>query len=94
MPPEVKEILLHAIMNPVTLLVGYWLGRKADQTQKLVIAAFIAAIAGTIYAWLRMQFGFAEPRPRLIAGILVASCLLGFAWSWLGYWTRRYRGGA
>lgn len=92
MPPEVKVILLLAIMNPVTLLAGYWLGRKADQAQKVVIAAFIAAMAGTVYVWLLMKLGFAENRPRLIAGVLVASGIIGLAWSGLGYWTRRHRG--
>ena len=91
MPPELKEILMHAIMNPVTLLAGYWLGRKADQVQKLVIAAFIAAIGGTIYTWLRMKFGFTPDEPRLIAGILVASGLMALIWSGLGYWTRQFR---
>jgi peptidoglycan biosynthesis protein MviN/MurJ (putative lipid II flippase) len=91
MPPEVKIILMHAIMNPATLVVGYWLGRKADQVQKVVIAAFIAGLAGTVYAWLIMKLGFAENRPRLIAGVLVASGIMGIVWSWLGHWTRGHR---
>ncbi|MFM9942732.1 MAG: hypothetical protein ACKVP7_24920 [Hyphomicrobiaceae bacterium] len=91
MPPELKDILLLAVMNPATLMAGYWLGRRADQVQKLVIAAFIAAIVGTIYVWLLMRFGFFKSQPRLVAGVFIASALLGGGWSWLGYWTRRHR---
>lgn len=91
MPPELKQILLLAFVNPATLLAGYWLGRHADQVQKLAIAAFIAAAAGTFYVWLLMRFGFVESQPRLVAGVFIASAILGGLWSWLGYSTRPYR---
>ena len=93
MPPEVQDILLLAIMNPATLVVGYWLGRRADQMQKLIIAAFAAAFAGTFYAWVLMRFGFTAAQPKLLSGIFIASGVIGLAWSWLGHWTRRHRGG-
>ena len=48
MPPELKDVLLLAIMNPATLAVGYWLGRSSDQAQKIAIAAFVAAALGMI----------------------------------------------
>lgn len=91
MPPELKEILVLAAMNPATLLTGYWLGRHADQPQKIAIAAFIAAAAGTAFVLLVMWFGFAKWQPRLIAGVFIASAILGVFWSSFGYWTRKYR---
>lgn len=92
MPPELKDVLLLAIMNPATLAVGYWLGRSSDQAQKIAIAAFVAAIAGTIYVWLLMYFGFAAWKPRLVAGVFIASAILGAGYACFGYWTRRFRG--
>ena len=91
MPPELKDILILAIMNPATLVAGYWLGRSSDQAQKIAIAAFIAAIAGTIYVWLLMYLGFSAWRPRLIAGVFIASAMLGAGYAGFGYWTRRFR---
>lgn len=91
MPPELKQILLLAIANPATLAAGYWLGRRADQIQKLVVVAFAAGAAGTVYVWLLMRFGFAAAQPRLFAGVFIASAIVGGLWGWLGYWTRGYR---
>ena len=39
MPPELKDILLLAIMNPATLAAGFLIGRRADQAQKIIVAA-------------------------------------------------------
>lgn len=93
MPPELKSVLLLAAMNPATLVVAYWLGRRADQRQKIVLAAFAAALAGTVYTWLLMRFGFIDARTRLLAGVFVASAPMGIVWAALGYWTRSHREG-
>lgn len=91
MPPELKQILLLAMVNPATLAAGYVMGKRANQLQKLVVAAFVAGAAGTFYVWLLMRFGFVASEPRLIAGIFIASAVTGGLWSIFGYWTRRYR---
>lgn len=85
MPQELKDILLLALMNPATLVVGYWLGRRADQVQKTVIAGFAAGLAGAVWAWLQMQLGFTTAQPKLLSGILVVSIIIGALWAWLGY---------
>lgn len=91
MPPELKTIFVLAFMNPATLLAGYWLGRHSDQPQKIAVAAFMAAIAGTAFVVVTMYFGFAAWQPRLIAGVFIASMLLGALYASLGYWTRQHR---
>lgn len=90
-PPEVKEIALLAVMNPAALLAGYWLGRRADQPQKLVIVGLASGVFGVGWAWLLMRFGFATPRPSLLPGVLIACMVLGLGWGGLGYWSRRHR---
>lgn len=92
MPPELREILLLGIVNPATLIVGYWLGRRADQLQKAVVAGFVAGLAGTVFAWLLMRLGYTPDNPRLHGGIFVTSLLAGTAWAGLGYWLRNLRG--
>ena len=84
-PPELRDVLMLALANPATLGVGYWLGRRADQPQKIAVAALVAGVAGTAFAWLAMRTGLTEAKPRLLAGALVASVLAGAGWAWLGY---------
>jgi hypothetical protein len=84
-PPEVIEIVTHAVMNPGTIVTGYLIGRKADQPQKIIVGAFAAGIAGILFAWLVMKIGLSPDRPKLFPGILVLSFLLGAGWAWLGY---------
>lgn len=88
MPPDLKDVLLLAFMNPATLAVGFMLGRRADQIQKIVLAVFVAGIAGTLFAWALMLTGLFEPKVRLLGGVFVASAVLGIVWAWIGFATR------
>lgn len=88
MPPDLKDVLLLAFMNPATLAAGFLLGRRADQIQKIVLAVFVAGIAGTLFAWLLMVTGLFAPKVRLLGGVFVASALFGMIWAWIGYATR------
>ena len=90
-PPEVLDILLLALFNPATLIVGYWFGRNADQAQKIVVGAFAAGIAGTGFAWLVMRFGQTTGTPKLLSGIFVIAAIAGLGWARLGYWVRQNR---
>lgn len=89
MPPELKEVLLLAIMNPAALAAGVLVGRRADQAQKIIVGGFAAGIAGAIFAGLLMAVGLYPPEVRLLSGVFVASALLGLAWAWIGFITRR-----
>ena len=88
LPPELKDVLLLSIMNPATLAAGYMIGRRADQVQKVVVAAFVAGIAGVVFAGLLMLTGLYPPKVRLLSGVFVASAIAGIAWAWVGYVTR------
>ena len=90
-PPEVKDILLLALVNPATLAVGYWFGRRADQVQKIVVGGFAAGLAGTVFAWLVMTFGNTTGTPKLLSGIFVVAAVAGLGWARLGYWVRQNR---
>lgn len=87
MPPELKTILLLSILNPAALIVGYLVGRRADQPQKILIAGFVAGIAGAVFVRLAMAVGLTSAHPRLIAGILIASALVGTLAAWIGWRT-------
>ena len=88
LPPELKDVLLLAIMNPATLATGFLIGRRSDQVQKVVVAAFVAGIAGVLFAALLMATGFYPPKVRLLSGVFVASALAGVVWAFIGYATR------
>lgn len=92
MPPvplELKLVLMHGLLNPAALWIGYVLGRslgkRQDQRQKLVVAGIIAGVAGLVFTWLIMLFGFAEARWKLLPGILVLAMVLGGAAAAFGY---------
>ncbi|MDX2156751.1 MAG: hypothetical protein SFW09_09590 [Hyphomicrobiaceae bacterium] len=85
MPPDLKDVLLLALANPAMIAVAYWLGRKADQRQKIVVAALVAGIAGVAFAGLLMLLGLVEPKVRLLSGVFVSACLGGLAWASLGF---------
>jgi len=84
-PPEVIEIIVHAVMNPGTIAAGYLIGRHADQPQKIIVGAFAAGVAGVLFALLIMKIGLSPDRPKLFPGIFVLSFVLGALWAWLGY---------
>ena len=45
-PFDPQTVVLLGALNPVTILVAFLLGRKADQWQKIPVAAFAGAFAG------------------------------------------------
>lgn len=84
-PPELIEILQLAALNPATLGVGYFMGRRSDQRGKVVVVALAAAIAGTVFAVLLKLVGVIDTPARLYSGIFVASCVFGAVWGAIGY---------
>lgn len=92
-PPDLTDVLLLAAVNPATVAAGYYLGRRANEKQKLVLAPFVAGIAGALFALILMKTGLYEQKIRLLAGIFVASAVLGTGWAWLGFTAKRWSEG-
>ncbi len=88
-PGETWTILAWALLNPVVVLVAAWLGRKADQWQKVAIAAFGGAISGVVTAAIGQNLGLINLLPRSFAGIFVAASCLAVVAAAVGYATRR-----
>jgi hypothetical protein len=92
-PPTIEaeipllSILLYAVLNPATILVAFWLGRKADQFGKLLIAAFAGAFAGVAVLYFAALFGIssAPTLGRAAAGIFVVSLVAGLIYARIGY---------
>ncbi len=80
---ELRALLLFAAINPAVFVVGLWLGRQADQWQKVPVAAFAAALAGAVLVWLAARAGIGNfPRlGRAGAGFFVAHFFVGLLWA-------------
>ncbi len=79
-----------AALNPAIIIVAFLLGRRADQWQKLIVAAFAASLAGFALYWIVVAVGF-MPVHALggEAAQLVMGFFLGLVWASLGYWLAR-----
>ena len=89
-PFDPWTLVLISLLNPAVIAVAFLMGRRADQWQKLIVAAFAASLTGFILYWLVAELGLL-PIHALggEAAILVMQLLLGFVWAGLGYWLRR-----
>lgn len=79
-----------ALLNPVVIVVAVMMGRRCDQWQKLILAAFVAAISGFAVYWLAAAVGLL-PIHALggEAALLTVQFVAGLAWAALGYWIAR-----
>ncbi|MGI9404042.1 MAG: hypothetical protein ACR2OF_06000 [Hyphomicrobium sp.] len=83
-------LILIALFNPAVIVVAFVLGRRADQWQKLLVAAFAASLAGFILYWIVTTVGLLPVRALGgEAGIVLLQILFGLIWAVIGYWTRR-----
>ena len=89
-PFDPWTLVLISLLNPAVIAVSFWMGRRADQWQKLIVAAFAASLSGFILYWLAAELGLL-PIHALggEAAILLMQVLLGLVWASLGYFTRR-----
>jgi hypothetical protein len=86
-PFDPVTLILISIFNPAVIVVAFLMGRRADQWQKLIVAAFAASLAGYALYWLVAALGF-MPVHALggEAAILIMQFFVGFVWAALGYW--------
>ena len=85
-PVDLRDVFLTALLNPAVVVVAFCMGRRADQWQKLPVAAFAAALAGSVllYVAIRLDIGLVAAVGRAAAGIFTAQFLLGLVWAYLG----------
>jgi hypothetical protein len=89
-PFDPFALVLIALLNPVVALVGFLMGRSADQPQKILVAAFAAALAGSVMIWIVTRLQILPARGSGgEAGLLVLQMLFGLGWAFLGYSLRR-----
>jgi hypothetical protein len=90
-PVDLMAVLLTALLNPVVVVVALSLGRRADQWEKLPLAAFAAAFAGSAAVYIAVWMGVTGVAGvgRAAAGVFVSQFLLGMAWAGLGYCTKQ-----
>ena len=75
-----------AVLNPAVIVIAIYLGRTADQWQKLPIAALAASLAGMALYWLGGQVGlFAIHALGGEGAIFIVQCIAAFVWASLAY---------
>jgi hypothetical protein len=89
-PFDPLSLLFIALLNPVVALVGFLMGKKADQPQKLIVAGFIASAAGSAAFWLVTWLRLMPVRGSGgEAGLFVIQLVLGTIWAAIGYYLGR-----
>lgn len=82
-------LVLVAALNPAVVAVAFMMGRRADQWQKLIVAAFAASVAGFLLYWLGGQVGLFSVRALGgEAAIFMLQFVFALGWAALGYWIR------
>jgi hypothetical protein len=86
-PVDLKAVLLTALLNPAVPIVALWMGRHADQWQKVPIAAFGAAAIGSALIYIAVRLGVAGVAGvgRAAAGVFITQFLFGLVWAAIGY---------
>jgi hypothetical protein len=86
-PVDLNGVLLTALLNPVVIVVAFWMGTSADQWQKIPLAAFAAAVAGIAAVYIAARMGLAGlvRTARASAGIFIAQFVFALAWAYAGY---------
>ena len=88
-------IAMIALLNPVVIAVGLWLGARCDQPQKLPIAGFAAAVAGIALVWVAayLRLPYVGDAARAAGGLLVAQMVAGTIWASMAFVYVRSRSG-
>jgi hypothetical protein len=86
-PVDIVAVILIALLNPAVIVVAVWLGRRADQPQKLPVAAFAAALAGSILTYVAVRLGLTGVKQvgRAAAGVFAAQFVFALAWAYLAF---------
>ena len=89
-PFDPMTLFLIALFNPAVIIVAFAMGRRADQWQKIIVAAFAASLAGFILYWIVAEVGLMPVRALGgEAGIVLMQFLFALVWATVGYMMRR-----
>jgi hypothetical protein len=93
-PFDPATLVKIALFNPVVIIIAFMMGRRADQWQKIVVAAFAASCAGYLLYWLVAAVGL-MPVHALggEAAVVLMQFLFGLVWAGVGYWLSPLRRG-
>lgn len=93
--PDVSLALIAAIavLNPLVIAVGAWMGARCNEVEKLPIAGFAAAVAGMALVWVAAwaKMPYVLDAARAAGGILVAQFAAGTLWASIAYWWAKRR---
>ena len=79
-------LALVAALNPAVIIVGFWMGLKADQWQKLIVAALAASLAGFLLLYFAVFVGAIHASSiGGEAGIVLLQVIFGLLWAVAGY---------
>ena len=89
-PFEPTKLVLISLLNPVVIAVAFFMGHRADQWQKILVAAFAASCAGYLLYWLVAAIGL-MPVHALggEAALVLMQFLFGLVWATIGFWLFR-----
>ncbi|MGD9784872.1 MAG: hypothetical protein AB7E80_13635 [Hyphomicrobiaceae bacterium] len=79
-------LALVAALNPAVIVVGFVMGLKADQWQKLIVAALAASLAGFLLIYFAVLVGAVHANSiGGEAGIVLLQVVFGLFWATAGY---------
>jgi small neutral amino acid transporter SnatA (MarC family) len=94
----VQLIAFYAFINPATIIVALYMGLRADQPQKIPVAALMSGIAGMALVGLvgtlsrGAGWNISIGHERAAGGMFIALLLVGMIWSAIAYlWRARRR---
>lgn len=85
-PFDPSALVLIALLNPAVIAVAFFMGRAADQWQKIVVAGFAAACAGALLIWVATFLKLLPARGvGGEAGLFAIDLVFGIIWAAIGY---------
>lgn len=85
-----QTLVLLSLLNPAVIAVAFWMGRNADQWQKIIVAAFAASLAGFVLFWFGTLTGVLIVGSQGgAAGVVMLQFVFGLIWATLGYFSKR-----
>jgi zinc transporter ZupT len=86
-PVNLTAVILTALLNPAVIVVAAWMGRNANQWQKLPVAAFAAALIGSALVYIAVRLGVpgVADTGRAAAGVFIAEFLFAWLWAFAAY---------